>query len=151
MDSYDDFHYRNRHVFLLAIWGVRLSRRQEGIAVVLVLICSVGTILAVFGFESVRKNSGGIELLALEPAKGNWTPQAIRIKKGEENTLVIRNVDVVTHGFYLPALDIQVDEIRAGKSKRLRLLAPRQGEFPFYCSVWCSDHHMQMRGKLIVE
>lgn len=151
MDPHDDLCDRDRYVLSLAFRGIDLLQKREIIAVILVLICSGGTILAVFTYDRFRDKPGEIELLALEPQKGNWTPQTVRVSQGKETTLVIRNVDVVTHGFYLPGLNIQVNEIRAGQSKTLQLLPKHQGEFSFYCTVWCSDHHMQMRGKLIVQ
>jgi nitrous-oxide reductase len=58
---------------------------------------------------------------------------------------------VVTHGFYLPALGLSLTEIKAGDVKRVTFTAETAGEFPFYCSMWCSDHHMQMRGTLVVR
>jgi heme/copper-type cytochrome/quinol oxidase subunit 2 len=64
---------------------------------------------------------------------------------------VIRNVDTSTHGFYLPALGLRVAEIKPGEVQTLSFAAPEKGEFPFYCSVWCSDYHMQMRGTLVVR
>jgi cytochrome c oxidase subunit 2 len=126
-------------------------QKQEILAVVLVLVFSVGTILAVVGYEIFRKQPSTVELLARAPEKGNWNPRVIRVQSGKKIDLVIRNVDVVTHGFYLPEFNLIVQEIKAGEVKKISFTPDRQGEFTFYCSVWCSDYHMSMRGKLIVE
>ena len=92
-----------------------------------------------------------VELVARAPERGNWSPQTIRVTRGRQVTIVIRNTDVVTHGFYLPALDLHVSEIKPGDVARVSFTPDAVGEFPFYCSVWCGDYHLHMRGKLIVE
>jgi len=124
---------------------------QEVAGIILVLLCSAFTIWAVFAYESNRNRANTVKLIAQAPEKGNWSPRTIRIPKGEEVTLVIRNVDVVSHGFFIPALDIMVREIKAGEIEKVTFTIDGEGEYPFYCGVWCSDYHMQMRGKLIVE
>ncbi|MFQ6113973.1 MAG: cupredoxin domain-containing protein [bacterium] len=126
-------------------------RKQEFVAILLLLICSIVTVLAVFAYESFRKQQNTVELLAQAPDKGNWSPRIIKVEKDKKITLVIRNVDVVTHGFYLPAFDVMVREIKAGEVEKITFVPDITGEYPFYCSVWCSDYHMQMRGKLIVK
>ncbi|MFQ6615652.1 MAG: cupredoxin domain-containing protein [Fidelibacterota bacterium] len=126
-------------------------RAQETAAVVLVLLVSLGTLWAVFAYESSRESPDTVELLAREPIKGNWFPQTIQVTRGEKVRIVIRNVDVVSHGFYLPAFDIMVREVKAGEVERVTFTPDVQGRFPFYCSVWCSDHHMLMKGEVVVE
>ncbi len=92
-----------------------------------------------------------VELLARAPERGNWSPRTLEVERGREVTLVIRNVDVVTHGFYLPALGLTASEIKAGDIVRITFTPQEAGEFPFYCARWCSDYHMDMRGLLIVR
>ncbi len=126
-------------------------RKQEILAVILVLLSTVGTIWAVWAYESARLGPDTVQLLAQAPEKGNFTPRSIQVELGRKTRLEIRNVDVVSHGFYLPSLDIMVREIKAGEVEVLTITADRQGVFPFYCSVWCSEYHMQMRGELVVK
>ena len=92
-----------------------------------------------------------MELVARAPERGNWEPREIQLARGQPVTLVIRNVDVVSHGFYVPALNLLVSDIRAGDVREIQFTPQQAGEFPFYCSVWCGDYHMDMRGKLIVR
>lgn len=125
--------------------------RQEIIAVVLVILSSIGTVLAVLGYNALQKQPSRVELIARAPEKGNWSPQTIRVEKDREITLVIKNADVVTHGFYLPEFDLKLSEIKAGEIKELTFTPARKGEYTFFCSVWCSNYHMSMRGKLVVE
>jgi len=51
-------------------------------------------------------------------------------------TLVIRNVDAVSHGFYLPEMDVNAGVIKAGEVKEITFTPETAGEFTFYCSVW---------------
>lgn len=126
-------------------------RKQEILAVILVILSSIGTIWAVFAYKEAQEAPGTIELLARTPEKGNWTPRTIEVRKGQRVDLRIRNVDLVSHGFYLPAFDVIVGEIKAGEIEHVSFVANVTGSFPFYCAVWCSDYHMQMRGDLVVR
>jgi len=54
------------------------------------------------------------------------------------------------HGFAIPALGIDLGEIKAGQSKIVEFTPDKAGKFDFYCTVWCSEYHMQMRGELKV-
>ncbi len=123
---------------------------SEVVAVVLFFVFTVGI---VFGIHSYKKSqmSGKIELLARAPEKGNFYPNEIVVNKGDEVTLTIRNVDTVSHGFYLPAFFIDEGMIKAGEVKDIKFKADKSGKFPFFCSIWCGDYHMQMRGTIIVK
>ncbi len=107
--------------------------------------------VAALGCRTAGSGSATVELVARAPERGNWSPQTIRASRGRAVTIVIRNRDVVTHGFYLPALGLHVSDIQAGDVARVSFTPEVAGEFAFYCAVWCGDYHMQMRGKLIVE
>ncbi len=122
---------------------------SEMIAVALVLITTIGVLGATLAYRAKTKPE--IELLARSPEKGNWSPQTITVERGKEVTIGIRNEDAVTHGFYVPAFDIAVREIKAGTVERVKFIPNSAGEYTFFCNVWCSDYHMQMRGKLIVK
>ncbi len=126
-------------------------RKRRSTAVFLVLLGSIGSVLAVGGCSSSREEAARVELIVRAPERGNWSPQTMEVEKGRQVTLVIRNVDVVTHGFYLPAFGLKIGQIKAGEVKELSFTADFEGDFAFYCSVWCSDYHMQMRGRLIVK
>lgn len=121
---------------------------SELIAIILVLLTTVGVVIGTMAYRTHTEPE--LELLARAPEKGNWYPQTLSVAKGEVN-LTIRNTDVVSHGFYLPTFDVMVREIKAGEVKKINFDAEIEGEHTFYCSMWCGDYHMQMRGKLIVK
>ena len=125
--------------------------RIRGIARHLPWLCAVAVLLGAAGCSRPQGGALEVELLARAPERGNWSPRTIELERGREVTLVIRNVDIVTHGFYLPALGPSVSEIKAGDVTRLIFTPEVAGEFPFYCAMWCSDYHMHMRGTLIVR
>ncbi|MFC2174085.1 cupredoxin domain-containing protein [Acidobacteriota bacterium] len=125
--------------------------KREIIAILLVIICTAVAVLAVFAYRSHLKSPNTVELLARAPERGNWSPRILQVEKGKEINLVIKNVDTVTHGFYCPTFDLLAKEIKAGEVETLTFVADKEGEFPFYCAVWCSNHHMQMTGTLVVK
>ncbi len=125
--------------------------KQEIFAVLLVIIFPVAIVWGAFSHQSNLKQANTVHLIAQAPEKGNFSPRTIKIKKGKEVTLVIRNVDVKSHGFIVPLLGMRVKEIKAGELEKVTFTIDEEGKYPFYCSVWCSDYHMQMRGTLIVE
>jgi cytochrome c oxidase subunit 2 len=126
-------------------------RKQELLAVILVVVFSIGTVATIIFYKIATRDPKKIELLARAPEKGNWSPKTITVKSGEEITLVIKNVDTATHGFYLPAYNLVSTDIKAGEIREVTFTPGKKGEFTFLCSVWCSDYHMHMRGELIVE
>jgi len=126
--------------------------RGRSLAMVLPIASAYAcVILIASGCASQEKRVQRIELLARAPERGNWSPQTIKVERGKEVTLVIRNPDIVTHGFYLPEFGLSAMEIKAGEVREISFTPDVAGEFTFYCSVWCSDYHMDMRGTLIVQ
>jgi heme/copper-type cytochrome/quinol oxidase subunit 2 len=66
-------------------------------------------------------------------------------------TIVVRNVDIATHSFYLPALGLNTGPLKPGDTQEVTFTPEFAGEYLFLCAVWCSDYHMYERGYLIVE
>ena len=82
--------------------------------------------------------------------KGNFSPRHIKVPLGQKVKLRIRNVDTVMHGFAIPALDVDAGESKAGHNKILEFTPQKPGKYDFYCTTWCSEFHLQMRGILEV-
>jgi len=127
-------------------------KRNEIIAVILVILATVGTVVGIFGIEKYRRAKlFTVELIARQPAHGNWYPRRIKVPFGKEVRIIIRNIETVSHGFALPAFNVAVPEIKAGEVVVVRFTPDKKGTFPFMCTVWCSDEHMDMTGELVVE
>ncbi|MBM4034501.1 MAG: hypothetical protein FJ291_22375 [Planctomycetes bacterium] len=115
-----------------------------------VLACTILPILATIGYEAVRTQGITHEVLARAPERGNYLPRHIKAQAGKLVRLRIRNVDTVTHGFTLPDFGIDVGDLKAGHSTIVEFTPQKPGTHAFYCTVWCSDHHLQMRGTVEV-
>ncbi len=117
---------------------------------VIVLACTIGPIVATLAYESYRTRDLTGEILARAPEKGNYSPQIVKVPFGQKVKLRIRNVDTVMHGFAIPALEVDAGEIKAGHYAILEFTPEKPGEYDFYCTTWCSEFHLQMRGVLEV-
>lgn len=127
-------------------------KKNEILAVILVVLTTVGTVAGILGVEKYRRSKiYPVTLLARSPRNGNWHPRKIYVPLGKEVKILIRNVETVSHGFVLPAFGVGVSEIKAGETATVRFVADKPGVFPFMCTVWCSDEHLEMAGEVIVE
>lgn len=77
-----------------------------------------------------------------------WDPGELRVKEGELVRLIIHNADVM-HGIAIPGLDVNVDIPPEGAI--VEFVATKKGQEEFFCSVYCGEGHMEMRGKIIIE
>lgn len=77
-----------------------------------------------------------------------WDPSVIMANEGEFVRLIVHNADV-KHGLVIPDLGVQSDIPPEGAV--IEFLAKKKGRFEFFCSVWCGEGHMEMRGQLIIE
>jgi cytochrome c oxidase subunit 2 len=118
-------------------------RRAETVAIILVVLATVAIVVASLG---LAKRDYTVEILVRSPEKGNFTPQNVTVPVGERATLRLRNVDTVTHGFAIPTLGVEAVEIPSGQVVTVEFTPEQTGSHDFYCTVWCSDYHLQMRG-----
>ncbi|MBI5227745.1 cupredoxin domain-containing protein [Candidatus Micrarchaeota archaeon] len=79
----------------------------------------------------------------------SFDPGTITLKKGDTVHIIITSVDV-THGFSIPAYDIN-KQIVPGSETKIDFVADKSGTFDFRCSVMCGAGHSEMVGKLIVQ
>lgn len=77
-----------------------------------------------------------------------WDPSSVTAKKGELVRLVVHNADV-KHGLVIPDLGVNQDIPEDGAV--VEFVASKVGTFEFFCSVWCGEGHMEMRGKIVIE
>jgi len=127
-------------------------KKNELIAILLVILSTIGTVLAIFAIEKFRRNKFyTVELLARAPNNGNWYPRRFTLPYGKEAKILIRNIETVSHGFALPDFNVAVNEIKAGEVVVVKFTPDKRGIFPFMCTVWCSDEHLHMTGEITVE
>lgn len=115
------------------------------------ILCALNLLLATTACGVDSGDTTRIVLKARAPERGNWSPQEIRVERGRPVTIVVRNVDIATHSFYLPELNLNTGPLQPGQMKEVTFTPEFAGEYLFICAVWCSDYHMYERGWLIVE
>ena len=127
-------------------------KKNELMAILLVFLSTVGTVIGIFAFDKYRKSKlYTVEVIARAPNNGNWYPKKVHLPYGREAAILIRNIETVSHGFAIPDLNVAVKEIKAGEVAVVKFTPQRRGAFPFMCTVWCSDEHLNMRGEIVVE
>src|SRR3989344_2056936 len=77
-----------------------------------------------------------------------WEPATITAKKGELVRLIVHNADVL-HGLVIPDLGVNQDIPSDGGV--VEFTASKAGTFEFFCSGWCGEGHMEMRGKIVIQ
>jgi cytochrome c oxidase subunit 2 len=81
--------------------------------------------------------------------KYEFSPNPIRVKKGEPVKLIITATDH-DHGFSLEAFHIK-QKLKKGEPTTIEFTPDKAGTFPFKCSVFCGMGHGGMKGTLVVE
>ena len=81
--------------------------------------------------------------------KYEFSPNPIRVKKGEPVKLIITATDH-DHGFSLEAFHIK-QKLKKGEPATIEFTPDKAGTFPFKCSVFCGMGHGGMKGALVVE
>ena len=87
--------------------------------------------------------------VAVTAKKYEFSPDPIRVRKGEHVKLVITALDH-DHGFKLDAFSVN-QTIKKGVPATVEFTADKTGTFPFRCSVFCGLGHAKMKGNLVVE
>ncbi len=123
---------------------------KSTLSVIILLLCTIGPIAAFIVYERKSAESYTAEILARAPERGNFLPRRLTLPVGRPVRLRIRNVDTVTHGFTIPDLDIDIGDLKAGRQVIVEFTPTKTGEYVYYCTAWCSEHHLQMRGVLNV-
>ena len=125
--------------------------RKTTITTLLATLCATGPVLLASGCGGNEDGPTRIVLRARAPERGNWSPREIHVERGRPVTIVVRNVGIATHSFYLPALSLNTGPLKPGESKEVTFTPEFEGKYLLMCAVWCSDYHMYEIGWLIVE
>ncbi|MFW6189496.1 MAG: cupredoxin domain-containing protein [Planctomycetota bacterium] len=127
-----------------------MNKVKAALVILLLLGVTVVPAVGIFAYEAYRTRNLTADIVARAPERGNYTPRELTVRAGQPVRLRVRNLDTVTHGFAIPELGVDAGEIKAGHVKWLEFTPERPGSYSFYCTVWCSDYHLQMNGVLNV-
>lgn len=121
-------------------------------AQIILAVGAVGIVLLTNGWaQTPQLPEAGTQVreIAVTAQKYEFSPNPIRIKKGEHVRLVITALDR-DHGFKLDAFGIN-QTLKTGVPVTVEFTADKVGTFPFRCSVFCGLGHGKMKGAVIVE
>ena len=126
--------------------------KGEVFALGVVLLVLVVFPAGVFGYQAWRTASAGVkivDIVARAPKQGGFSPDRLTLRAGETVRLRISSPDVV-HGFAIPGLGVNVDDIYPGKVVEVDVTPAQPGRYAFACTRWCSVDHWRMRGVIEV-
>jgi nitrous-oxide reductase len=104
------------------------------------------------GAERVTTNGDGV-LVEMTQMRSHFTPDVVRVKKGQRVVWRLTNVEGsinTMHGFALGGYNVSLT-LEPGKMEEFEFIADREGTFPFYCTDFCSALHLEMMGYLLVS
>ena len=95
-------------------------------------------------------NKVTVRLVSQAPA---YSLREFKIKKGDEVTLILTNLDKVedlTHGFAIPKYNVNFI-VNPLETASVTFVADKAGVFWCYCTHFCHALHLEMRTRMIVE
>ncbi|HET8569673.1 MAG TPA: Sec-dependent nitrous-oxide reductase [Candidatus Limnocylindria bacterium] len=104
------------------------------------------------GKERVER-TGTTVTVYMTAMRSHFTPDVIRVKKGDTVRFHITNIETTrdaTHGFAVPGYNVNAS-LDPGEVVTIELTASKTGAFAFYCTEFCSALHLEMQGWLLVE
>lgn len=91
----------------------------------------------------------GVRTITMEAGSFYYTPNVIKVKKGETVRIVLNSVDMM-HDFTIDELGVTSEAVKGGESDTIEFVASEAGAFEYYCSV--GEHRANGQvGTLIVE
>ena len=81
--------------------------------------------------------------------QGTFNDLKLTVTKGDTIVLKIKNLDV-PHGFGLDEFGINT-VTPPGEITTIKFTASQEGQFTFYCTVYCGNGHPNHKGILIVQ
>jgi mono/diheme cytochrome c family protein/uncharacterized cupredoxin-like copper-binding protein len=127
-------------------------KRSNLSALLIVLAVLAGLPVGLFGYQVLRTQAGGMRVIAISaraPQDGGFSPDHIELRAGERVRLRLSSPDVV-HGFIIPGLGVNVDEVYPGKVVEVDVTPDKPGRYAFACTRWCGADHWRMRGVIEV-
>ncbi len=131
-----------KHVVLRVIFGIYIA---------LGLVFIVHGSVRVAGATFIRGTADSETQLEMRVVKNRWQwdPGVIVVPHGALVTLQIENEDDFDHGFAISELGVD-RRLPGGQVTTVQFLADQEGEFEYFCSVYCGPGHFDQKGILVV-
>jgi len=103
------------------------------------------------GKERLVRNGNRVEIW-MTAVRSHFTPEHIKIKKGDHVVWHITNVETAkdaTHGFALPGYNVNLS-LEPGETDTFEFDAQRDGTYTYYCTEFCSALHLEMVGYMTI-
>jgi plastocyanin len=88
--------------------------------------------------------------IIIEAREFSLTPKQITVNKGDNVTILFKNVGTVAHTFEIEKLGVRIDPIQPGESETINFIANQAGSFDFRCAIVGHDA-AGMRGTINVH
>lgn len=100
--------------------------------------------------ESTASTAENADAITVEGSEFSFSPDEITVKKGQEVTIVFKNVGTLAHNYTIGDLGVKSETIRPGQTATVTFTPTQTGTFAFWCDV---PGHRQagMEGTLHVE
>jgi cytochrome c oxidase subunit 2 len=108
-------------------------------------VAAVAMLLMLPGSLRAEPPAREIQVVA---SRYQFQPAAIQTTAGESVRLVIRSTDG-SHGFGIPALNIDAHVPKGGEAVTVTFVAPPAGEYEITCSEFCGSGHAHMKAALV--
>ncbi len=112
------------------------------LGIVLIAIVVGGIVWKQYGASDVNKamDTGVVREITVISKKLEWRfdPAVIAVEQGDRVKLKVINEDDFDHGVAIDAFGVS-QRLPANATIDIEFVATKSGEFPFYCSVSCSD------------
>jgi cytochrome c oxidase subunit II len=126
---------------------LKVNRRKTAFLTLLML--GPITMLTAPRYSVAQNSTLPVHEIQVTAKKYEFSPNPIRVKKGEPVKLIITATDH-DHGFSLEAFHIK-QKLKKGEPTTVEFTPDKAGTFPFKCSVFCGMGHGGMKGTLVVE
>jgi nitrosocyanin len=73
--------------------------------------------------------------ITIEASEFSLSPKQLSVQKGDNVTILFKNLGTVTHSFEIDGFGIRVAPIQPGESETIKFKANQAGSFDFRCAV----------------
>ena len=119
------------------------------IASIIVILMLAGAIFLIKASAAKTGNtikeisSKEVKEFTIKAFQYGYSTDSIAINKGDKVRIKIDNTDV-PHGIRIPDLNLKGNDI-------IEFTADKAGEFTWYCTNYCGEEHMAMKGKIVIK